>query len=294
MSPRSGVMNTGTGTSASRTSWTGRRSSICAPISGACCASSRRATITDNVQQGGVNMLRIARTFCVAVVLGSIAAGAHAQTEIKVSYQPALYWALPFYVASEKGWWAELGLKPTFSTFPAGVPQIAASASKSWDVGGTGSVPAVLGAARYSLLTIGLTNDESAGNALVATAAKADAYVKNPQSMKGQTIVPNAHQPEAIAMMKKFYEVGGVTISDASMKKEFDTRPTFDLAAHLKAMDRSKGASQVDQWMTQIAEFMKGAGTLPEAPAASAYVSDEYMRLVDRDPKLKEFANRSN
>ena len=347
-------------------------------------------------------MLRVARTFCVAVVLGSIAAGAQAQpTEIKVSYQPALYWALPVYVASEKGWWAELGLKPTFSTFPAGVPQIAASASKSWDVGGTGSVPAVLGAARYSLLTIGLTNDESAGNALVATAAKADGYVKNPQSMKGQTIVltanstgdyavqsclakwglkkadvtvksmgqaeiisamssnnadlgglwapniytmeekagakvicsgkdtgtvipgalvvradyakeqpqnvakflavylrawkwMNAHQPEAIAMMKQFYEVGGVTISDGSMKKEFDTRPTFDLAAHLKAMDRSKGASQVDQWMTQIAEFMKGAGTLPEAPAASAYVTDEYMRLVDRDPKLKEFANRTN
>ena len=49
------------------------------------------------------------------------------------------------------------------STFPAGVPQIAASASKSWDVGGTGSVPAVLGAARYQLLTIGITNDESVG-----------------------------------------------------------------------------------------------------------------------------------
>ena len=32
---------------------------------------------------------------------------AHAQTplaEIKVSYQPALYWALPFYVATEKNW----------------------------------------------------------------------------------------------------------------------------------------------------------------------------------------------
>ena len=27
-------------------------------------------------------------------------------TDIKVSYQPALYWALPFYVAAEKGWWA--------------------------------------------------------------------------------------------------------------------------------------------------------------------------------------------
>jgi NitT/TauT family transport system substrate-binding protein len=29
----------------------------------------------------------------------------------------------------------------------------------------------------------------------------------------------NANQPQAIAMMKKFYEQGGVTISEASMKK---------------------------------------------------------------------------
>src|SRR6478609_4517591 len=140
-------------------------------------------------------MNRFANRIVLAAALAGAASGLQAQqlTEIKVSYQPALYWALPFYVASEKGWWAELGLKPTFSTFPAGVPQIAASASKSWDVGGTGSVPAVLGAARYNLLTIGLTNDESAGNALLATAAKADAYMKNPQSIKGQTIVLTAN-----------------------------------------------------------------------------------------------------
>src|SRR6478672_670022 len=286
-------------------------------------------------------MKRIARQFCLATMLAWLATGAHAQlTEIKVSYQPALYWALPFYVASEKGWWSELGLKATFSTFPAGVPQIAASASKSWDVGGLGSVPAVLGAARYNLVTIGLTNDESAGNALVAVAGKADGFVKDPQTMKGQTIVltanstgdyavqsclgkwglkkadvtvksmgqaeiisamssnnadlgglwapniytmeektgakvicsgkdagaivpgalivradyakeqpqnvakflaiylrawkwMNAHPAEAIALMKKFYEEGGVTISEASMKKEFSTRPVYDLAGQL-------------------------------------------------------------
>ena len=57
----------------------------------------------------------------------------------------------------------------------------------------------------------------------------------------------NAHQPEAIAMMKKFYDQGGVTISEASMKKEFTTRPTFDLAGQLKIMKRpTGGASEVD------------------------------------------------
>ena len=72
------------------------------------------------------------RTIAVAVTFAFAAGNASAQqlTEIKVSYQPALYWSLPFYVASQKGWWAELGLKPEYSVFPAGVPQIAASAAK--------------------------------------------------------------------------------------------------------------------------------------------------------------------
>ena len=112
------------------------------------------------------------------IAFGGATAGAEAQqlTEIKISYQPAVYWALPFYAGEQKGWYAEMGLKPVFSTFPAGVPQIAASASKSWDVGALGSVPAVLGAARYSLVTIGISNDESDGNAVVATGKSAAGF----------------------------------------------------------------------------------------------------------------------
>jgi ABC-type nitrate/sulfonate/bicarbonate transport system substrate-binding protein len=269
-------------------------------------------------------------------------------------------------------------------------------------VGGAGSVPAVLGAVRYNLLTIGITNDESYGNALLATAKTADAFMKNPASIKGQTIVLtanstgdyavqsclakwglrkadvtvksmgqaeiisamssgnadlgglwapntytmeekagakqicsgqdagaavpgaliaradyakehpqdvakflavylrawkwlNAHQPEAIAMMKKFYEQGGVTISEASMKKEFTTRPTFDLASQLRIMKRpSGGASEVDDWFTKIGGFMQANGTFAQAPASSKYITDEYLRMVDADPKLKAFANRAD
>jgi ABC-type nitrate/sulfonate/bicarbonate transport system substrate-binding protein len=340
----------------------------------------------------------------MAVSSALIMAPAQAETkltEIKVSYQPALYWSLPFFLATEKNWWAELGLKPTFSTFPAGVPQIAASASKSWDVGGTGGVPAVLGHVRFGIKTIGLTNDESAGNALVATPKGAAAFAANPKSLKGQTIVLtanstgdyavqsclrkyglakgdvtirnmgqaeiisamasnkadygglwapniytveektggkvlcsgreagafvpsalivrgdyakenpqnvakflaiylrawkwlNTHRSESIALMKKFYAQGGVTISDASMNKEFDTRPTFDLAAHLKIMDRSGGASQVDTWFTSIADFMKSTGALSAVPDSKAYITDEFLKMVNADPKLREFANKTN
>lgn len=330
-----------------------------------------------------------------------LAGQAQALTEIKVSYQPALYWALPFYVATEKGWWAELGLKPVFSTFPAGVPQIAAAASKSWDVGGTGSVPAVLGHVRFGIKTIGISNDESAGNALLARKDVADKVTRNPASIKGQTIVltanstgdyavqsclkkwglakgdvtiknmgqaeiisamssnnadlgglwaPNiytmeekagakvvcsgkdagaivpsalivrgefaeqnpdavakflaiylrgwswatANRREAIAMMKKFYEQGGVSISEDSMKKEFDTRPTFNLEQQLAHMNRGGGASKLDGWYTEIGNFMKAAGTLPNAPAPAEFITDAFMKRVQADAKLREFANKGN
>ena len=342
-----------------------------------------------------------AAAFAAALLATGSAQAQPALSEIKVSYQPALYWALPFFVATEKNWWAEVGLKPVFSTFPAGVPQIAAVASKSWDVGGTGSVPAVLGHVRFGIKTIGITNDESAGNALLARKDVADKIAKDPQSIKGQTILltanstgdyavqsclkkyglakadvtiknmgqaeiisavssnnadlaglwaPNiytleekagakvlcsgkdggvvvpgaliargeyaeqnpenvakflavylrawkwmsAHKPEAIAMMKKFYEQGGVAISDASMKKEFDTRPTFDLAQQLARLDRARGNSDADAWFGQIAIFMRGTGAIQTVPQPVDFITDTYMKRVQSDAKLREFAGRAN
>ncbi len=110
-------------------------------------------------------------------------------TPINVSYQPALYWALPFYLATEMDWWKEVGLAPSFSTFPAGAPQIAAAQANDWDVGGTGSVPAVLGAARFGLVTVGLTNDESKGNALMARNSVIEGFRADPSTIKGQKIL---------------------------------------------------------------------------------------------------------
>lgn len=322
-------------------------------------------------------------------------------TEIKVSYQPALYWALPFFVATEFNWWQEVGLKPVFSTFPAGVPQIAAAESKSWDVGGTGSVPAVLGHIRFGIKTIGITNDESQANALVGSGAMADKIAKDHKAIAGQlitltsnstgdyavqaclkkwgfaktdvvmknmgqaeaisalssnnselaglwapntytveekagaktictgkdvgAIVPGAliargdyakenpqnvakflavylrgwnwaksNPAEAVKMLEKFYAQGGVVISEASLKKEFATRPTFNLAEQLKILDRSKGVSDVDKWLGDIGAFIQSVGTIPENPKAADYITDDYMKLVNSDAKLKEFANKTS
>src|SRR5215218_6943473 len=133
--------------------------------------------------------IRTAAAVAVGVGLSFAAPGARAQTAINVSYQPALYWALPYYVATEKGWWKDVGLQANFSVFPAGAPQVAAAQAKSWDVGGTGSVPAALGAARSGLLTIGITNDESKANVMMVRGDKFDAFKANPASLKGQRIL---------------------------------------------------------------------------------------------------------
>ena len=339
-----------------------------------------------------------------AALLAAAASPALAQElkEVRISSQPALLGSVPFTLAEEKGWWKEVGLKVTITNFPAGAPQIAAS--KSWDVGYTGAVPAVLGAVRFNLHTFAFSDDQSATNALYVRGPNADAIIKTPASLKGGTVfltgnstvdlaaracmqkfglvkgdvtvrsmgqaeiiaamssgsadvgglwAPNtytveekagakllcsgkdagvvipgnlvvradwakenpqlvarflavylraqrvlaANRKDAVAVMKRHYDVGGVNISEAAMNKEFDVRPMYDLASHLAMFSRGAQASKAETTMNTIAAFMKEVGSLraDEAlPDAKVYVTDEYLRLVERDPQLKAFANRSN
>ncbi len=127
--------------------------------------------------------------------------------KIRVAQQPQR-WAMEWYIATEKGWWKEVGLEPVMSTFSSGAPEIAAGASDSWDVGGAGNIPSVLGAARYGLTTIGVADGEAAIITLMATKEKADAYLKDPSLLKGKTIpVPTnstGHWGASVCMEKKF------------------------------------------------------------------------------------------
>jgi ABC-type nitrate/sulfonate/bicarbonate transport system substrate-binding protein len=336
----------------------------------------------------------LALTLAGAFVQPQMAA---AQTPIGVSYQPSLYWALPFHYATVKGWWKDVGLAPNFTTFPAGAPQIAAAPSKSWDVGGTGSVPAVLGAVRFSILTIGITNDESKANAMMVRGDKFDAIKANPQLLKGQRLLlttnstvdyasrkclakfglaqtdmqfvnlgqaqiitavtsnngdvagvwaPNtytledqagakylcsgadagavvpgalivrgdfakerpddvakflavylrgwswakANPAEARTLALDFYKQGGLEVSARAMDQEFALRPTFSLDEQLKIMSRGAATSTVDGWFSEIGKFVTDVGTIPSNPDAKGYITDDFMKKVAADAKLKAFA----
>jgi NitT/TauT family transport system substrate-binding protein len=318
-------------------------------------------------------------------------------TAIKISYQPALYWALPFFIAGEKGWWREAGLQPEFSTFAAGAPQVAALAARAWDAGGTGSAPAVLGAQRFGMLTVGITNDESQGNALVARRGDVERLRANPASLRGQQILlttnstgeyaalsclekwglsrrdvtlvnlgqaqiisafssgngvlagvwaPNiytlqeraegvvicsgkdagavvpgalvmradwarenpghaasylavylrsiawqrANRAETIALMRRFYEQGGVTLPEQYMAAEIDTRPTFTLDEQLRLLDRSAGASTADGWFAKLADYLRSTGTLTATPEPRSFLTDDYLKRIADNPRLRAFA----
>lgn len=155
--------------------------------------------------------LHIYAAVCSAIMLASPCAQAQSGDgglfTIRVAQQPQR-WALPWFIASEKGWWKEVGLKPEISTFSSGAPEIAAGASGSWDAGGAGDIPAVLGAVRYGLVTIAIADSEEKIITLTATKDKAAEYLKNHAALKGKTIpVPTnstGHWGAIVCLEKKF------------------------------------------------------------------------------------------
>jgi ABC-type nitrate/sulfonate/bicarbonate transport system substrate-binding protein len=104
-------------------------------------------------------------------LLGFAAHGA-AQTPIRISLQPGLWSMLPVHVAVANGYWKEAGLSPQLVSYPAGLPQIKGNAD--WDVGLMGAVPALIGAKEYGMITIGITDDQSRTNVLMAPKAFVD------------------------------------------------------------------------------------------------------------------------
>lgn len=89
---------------------------------------------------------------------------AHAQapavqaTSIRIVVQRGNHSAIVYKVATERGFWAEARLHPSFQTFTAGAARI--EAHERWDFGTVGAVPALVGAREYDLVTVAVANDE--------------------------------------------------------------------------------------------------------------------------------------
>ena len=338
----------------------------------------------------------------VAIGMLSTAAAADEMTSVRVAQQPQR-WALEWYIATKKGWWKEIGLNPTMNTFASGAPEIAAGASGSWDVGGAGDIPAVLGAARYGLLTIGIADEEATIITIMALKDKADGYLKDPGLLKGKTIpvttnstgqwgaaaclekkfglkegeyqfvnlsppeinaavssgrydvsevwAPNtyilestldakiictgkemklpitsnlfatpeyakahpeivakflavylraiawerAHPQDTITLLGEFFQSVGVNIPQKYLARELHDRPAYTLAEQLEIFRKENGKrSKAEDWSDQVANFMVSVDTIKKVPPAESYVTGAFLEMVEKDTKLKAFAENTS
>jgi hypothetical protein len=56
-------------------------------------------------------------------------------------------------------------------------------------------------------------------------------------------------------------------------------------------LNRTGGQSEADKWFDGIIGFMKDKGSLQTVPDPKAFITDDYMKMVQSDPKLRAFAN---
>lgn len=58
-------------------------------------------------------------------------------------------------------------------------------------------------------------------------------------------------------------------------------------------MDGSKGSSQIDEYFNAIAIFMQSTGAIQAVPSSKEDITDKFMKIVNSDKTLREFANNS-
>lgn len=87
--------------------------------------------------------------------------------EIRVSHQPE-FETFQTYQAMQEGLDTKAGIKLKLLYFDSGMPQIEALPANQWDVGATGGVPMLMAALRYDAYMIGIADDESLANVVMA------------------------------------------------------------------------------------------------------------------------------
>src|SRR5581483_1543142 len=96
-----------------------------------------------------------------------------------------------------------------------------------------------------------------------------------------------AHPQEFKAYLKKFFDANAVNLTDKWLAVETE-RPIYTLDEQLGLLRRTGGGkSKADGWFEELSGYLKSVGTIQQVPDPKTYISDEYLQLVDKDPKLK-------
>jgi NitT/TauT family transport system substrate-binding protein len=99
-----------------------------------------------------------------------------------------------------------------------------------------------------------------------------------------------ANPGPTLEVMNRFYQAGGVMVSEAALRAEVARRPIFGLEDQLRLLSRAGGPSQADRWFEGLSTFLAQVGTVQNPPAPSAFVTDEVLRRIADNPQLRAFA----
>ena len=95
--------------------------------------------------------------------------------------------------------------------------------------------------------------------------------------------------------MKTFFGTVGVTFPDKYLAQELHDRPAFDLAEQRKIFENSStGNSEIGKWWNEVGKFMISVGVINTIPDPKNLVTDKYLQMIQRDRKLREFANNAS
>lgn len=192
----------------------------------------------------------IVTLICLAVLTLGLAAGCSKKEggvspsglkTLRVSHQPEFETFIT-YQAMQEGLDKKYGLEFKLVYFDSGMPQIEALAADEWDVGATGCVPMLMAALRYGAYMIGIADDESFANVVMARPdnpvfqkkdVAAPGIYGTPDEVKGKTIL-------CTTVSSGHYALSGY-LSKLGLKDKDVTIMNLEQAQAVAAFEAGKG-----------------------------------------------------
>ena len=101
----------------------------------------------------------------------------------------------------------------------------------------------------------------------------------------------HAHPEAAESAFLQFNREAGNDLTPDDARTEVTTHPAFVLEQQLKLFDRSRGSSTVVDWFNGVIDFMRHKGSIDQAPDPKLFATDDFLRLIVKDAKLRRFAD---
>jgi ABC-type nitrate/sulfonate/bicarbonate transport system substrate-binding protein len=92
-----------------------------------------------------------------------------------------------------------------------------------------------------------------------------------------------AHPPDLAATMRRYYAGAGVTLDDAGLRAELETRTLFDVAAQRRLYDRGAGRSTLDRWIDGFAGYLLRQG-FPDVPGTRQFLTGAFLPAGEPAP----------